>query len=72
MVAYRCRRLKSEIAYALYTRIPDGGVDLILDIDDGHVQHHAVHDSSGHRIVHRIAALANAETYTGGSRNRAG
>jgi len=24
-----------------------------------------VHDSSERRVVHRIAALANAETYTG-------
>lgn len=37
----------------------------LLIWDQQAVQHYAVHDSSGPRIVHRIAALANAETYTG-------
>ena len=37
----------------------------LLIWDQQAVQHYAVHDSSERRVVHRIAALANADTYTG-------
>jgi taurine dioxygenase len=38
--------------------------DLLL-WDQQAVQHYAVNDFEGRRLVHRIATLANAETYTG-------